>query len=222
MSEIRYTLLSEGTSDKALLPILTWLLQCHLPGYAVQAEWADLARLPQPPKSLPERIQRSLELYPCQVLFIHRDADNQGREQRLAEIGQALAQVGMSASPTISVIPVRMTEAWLLLDEAAIRTAADNPKGSQALQMPNIKNIEQHADPKTKLHELLRQASGAKGRRLKKFDARLSEKVQRLAEITYSFSPLRKLSAFQALEADVENFAKQRSTSMQNRVSSTN
>lgn len=213
MSEIRYTLLSEGTSDKALLPILTWLLQCHLPGYAVQSEWADLARLPKPPKFLSERIQRSLDLYPCDVLFVHRDADNQGREQRLGEINKALEQAGRSMSSAICVIPARMTETWLLLDEAAIRTAADNPKGSQALQMPNIKNIEQHADPKTKLHDLLRQASGAKGRRLKKFDARLSEKVQRIAEITYSFSPLRELSAFQALETDVENFAKQHSTS---------
>ncbi len=139
MNEIRYTLLSEGTSDRALLPILTWLLQGHLSGCAVQSEWADLARLPKPPKSLSERIQCSLELYPCQVLFIHRDGDNQGREQRLEEIGKALTQVRRSMSPTICVIPVRMTEAWLLLDEAAIRTAADNPKGSQALQIPDTK-----------------------------------------------------------------------------------
>lgn len=207
MNEIRYTLLSEGTSDKALLPILTWLLQRHLPEYAVQSEWADLARLPKPPKSLSERIQRSLDLYPCDVLFVHRDADNQGREQRLGEISKALAQVGRSMSPAICVIPVRMTEAWLLLDEAAIRTAADNPKGNQALQMPNIKNVEHHADPKAELYDLLRQASGVKGRRLKKFDARLSEKVQRISAITDSFSSLRKLSAFQALEADVKDFS---------------
>lgn len=29
MNEIRYTLLSDGSSDKALLPILTWLLRLH-------------------------------------------------------------------------------------------------------------------------------------------------------------------------------------------------
>lgn len=207
MSEIRYTLLSEGTSDRALLPILTWLLQCHLPGYAVQSEWADLARLPKLPKSLTERIQSSLDLYPCHVLFIHRDADNQGRKQRLDEIGKALAQIRSSMSPAICVIPVRMTEAWLLLDEKAIRTAADNPRGNQALQMPNIRDIEHHADPKAELHNLLRQASGLQGRRLKKFNARLSEKVQRISAITDSLSSLRKLGAFQALEADVKDFS---------------
>ena len=61
MKEIRYTLLSDGSSDKALLPILSWLLYQHCPEYAIQSQWADLGRLPKPPKQLPEKINKGRE-----------------------------------------------------------------------------------------------------------------------------------------------------------------
>ncbi len=70
MNELRYTLVSEGSSDTALMPFLTGLLHEHLPNCAIQAAWADLRSLPSPPKGLTERIRRSMELYPCELLFI--------------------------------------------------------------------------------------------------------------------------------------------------------
>jgi len=211
MNEIKYTLLSEGTSDKALMPILTWLLQTHLVDYAIQAEWADLGRLPNPPKRLSERIRYSYELYPCDVLFIHRDADSQGRHQRASEISAALEEIQDEDKfgSAVCVIPLRMTEAWLLFDEIAIRRAAENPRNKQPLNLPDLDAIEQLADPKTRLYRCLERASGASGRRLKKFKARLSTKVQRISETIEDFSPLRRLNAFQIMEADVQKFAEQ-------------
>ncbi|MGB3312244.1 MAG: hypothetical protein WBG32_22695 [Nodosilinea sp.] len=208
MNEIRYTLLSEGTSDKALIPILDWLLVQHLPGYAVQSEWADLARLPKPPKTLPERIKKSIELYPCDLIFVHRDADSQGVEKRAAEISSALKVIEDFPTQTslIGVIPIRMTEAWLFISEDAIRMAAENPRGSQTLQLPTLGTVEQHPDPKSLLNDLLRQASGASGRRLKKLNSRLTSKVQRIPEIVQDFSSLRNLQAFRFLESDVVSF----------------
>ena len=50
MKELSYTLLSDGSSDKALMPILTWLLRGYLPNWAIQPEWADLSRLPKRPQ----------------------------------------------------------------------------------------------------------------------------------------------------------------------------
>lgn len=213
MKEIRYTLLSEGTSDKALIPILNWLLKDRLPEYAIQSEWADLGRLPKPPKSFSERIERSIELYPCDLLFVHRDADNQGREQRVNEIKKAAKEVEEALSQVylVCVIPIRMTEAWLLFSENAIRTAAENPRGRQALEIPDIKNIEDCSDPKHALHEILIKASGASGRRLKKFTARLSSKVQRISQVVQDFSPLKELEAFQDLEAEILQFIEFRS-----------
>ncbi len=55
MRELRYTLVSDGSSDRALLPILSWLLQEHRVLCPIQAEWADLRLLPHPPKGLTAR-----------------------------------------------------------------------------------------------------------------------------------------------------------------------
>lgn len=38
----------------------------------------------------------------------------------------------------IPVIPVRMTEAWLLGHELSIRSAAGNPNGSENLELPDL------------------------------------------------------------------------------------
>ena len=74
MSAVTYTLLSDGSSDRALMPLLDWLLRQHMPSIAIQGSWADLRRLPRPPRSLVNRIQTSVDLFPCDLLFVHRDA----------------------------------------------------------------------------------------------------------------------------------------------------
>ncbi len=95
-----------------------------------------------------------------------------------------------------------MQEAWLLLDETAIRTAAGNPHGRCLLELPPVKDLESLPNPKAVLHELLRQASELHGRRLKSFSA--FKQVQRVGEFTNDFIPLRTLSAFAALEEELD------------------
>lgn len=202
MKEISYTLVSEGSSDRALLPILTWLLRQHTIGYAIQPVWAELRRLLRAPQGLAERIQMGLDLYPCHLLFVHRDADRTSYDTRATEIRQALSQViQWDIQRSICVVPVRMTEAWLLIDEAALRRAAGNPNGHQTLQIPPVNRLEELADPKQVLYQLLKDASGLQGRRLKHFPVRAS--VLRIAELMNDFAPLRALDAFRALEYHV-------------------
>jgi hypothetical protein len=205
MKEIRYTLVSEGSSDRALLPILNWLLRQHTAGYAIQSEWAELRHLPRPPKELAAKIQMSLNLYPCDVLFVHRDADSPDRSSynaRVTEIQCALSQVDQwDIERSIPVIPVQMTEAWLLFDEAALRRAAGNPNGRQQLEIPPLNRLEQLADPKQVLHQLLKDASELSGRRLKRFP--VEARVWRITQFIHDFSLLRALEAFQTLEKNV-------------------
>jgi hypothetical protein len=104
-------------------------------------------------------------------------------------------------TPVVCVIPVRMQEAWLLFDEAAIRLAADNPRGRTALALPAPGEIEGIADPKARVYELLRNASGLRPGRLRRFQP--ASRVHRLAELIEDFSPLRTLPAFRALEQDL-------------------
>ncbi len=204
MNELRYTLLSDGSSDEALLPILTWLLRENGIKLAIQPAWADLRRLKRPPQTLSEKINRSLDLFPCQLLFIHRDAEKEPYERRYAEIKKAIQKTGtaLDALPVICVIPVRMQEAWLLFDEKAIRHAAGNLYGRQSLYLPPIITLEQLPDPKSILHELLRNASGLKGRRRNRIPTH--RHTRRVAEFIDDFSALRVLSAFKALESDIQ------------------
>jgi hypothetical protein len=199
MKELRYTLLTDGSADRALTPILTWLLKKKAE-WAIQESWADLRRLSRPPKKLHERILRSLELYPCDLLFVHRDAENASLQTRIQEIQDALASAGKvkSLPPAICVVPVRMQEAWLLFDEAAIRRAANNPNGRQQLDLPAVAKCEMLSDPKDDLHNALRNATGFTGRRRHKFDSHAA--ALRLADLIDDFSPLRILPPFQHLE----------------------
>ena len=79
MDEIHYTLISDGPSDRALLPILTWTLREKGEVSRSQAEWADLRRLPRTPQTLHERILNAIDLFPCDLLFVHRDAESRIR-----------------------------------------------------------------------------------------------------------------------------------------------
>ncbi len=97
-----------------------------------------------------------------------------------------------------------MTEAWLLFDIAALRQAASNPNGSIELQLPDIRRLEHESDPKNILHEILRQASDLRPRRLRSSFS-VSDRTHRVSELINDFSPLRILPAFAALESELED-----------------
>jgi hypothetical protein len=164
--------------------------------------------MPRPPKTLVEKINIGLYLYPCDLLFVHRDAEKQPRETRRREITAAVSKMSNASQipPAVCVIPVRMQEAWLLFDEGALRQAAGNPHGKQSLQLPPLVKLERLPDPKALLHELLRVASGLHGRRLKQFSTMQS--AQRVTALIEDFSLLGKLPAFSAVESDLRDVIK--------------
>ena len=199
--QLRFTLVADGSSDRALVPILRWALHQQLNAKPVVA-FADVRELPQRPRTLSDRIAKGVELYPCELLFVHRDAEKESIDKRHQEIQEALENLQENI-PWVGVVPIRMQEAWLLIDANALRKAADGI-GSRLPVLPPIKRLEKLADPKKKLHDLMRRASGSSGRKLKKFNRDLDQRMQRLAETIDDFSPLRKLSAFQRLEKDIQ------------------
>ena len=192
------TLLADGSSDRVLLPILQWLMDQHCPA-ATELNFAD--HLPSEPTGLAERIRAALKCYPCHLLFVHRDAE--GEDPALRQMQIDTARAGCSpAVHLVSVVPVRMTEAWLLVDEAAIRGAAGNPSGIAALDLPKPGKLERHKDPKAALFEALRTASGCSGARLKDFHP--ESRRHRVSELMATFAPLRTLPSFARLEAQLQ------------------
>jgi hypothetical protein len=204
---LTFTLLSDGSSDRALIPVLRWLL-LQSSGRDFSDQWADLRSLRPPPRLLSEKIRMTLTLFPCDLLFVHRDAEGERREVRVAEIREHLQAAG-SRQTAVCVVPVRMQESWLLIDEAAIRSAADNPRGRMPLAIPPLKRLEEVPDPKSLLWDLLSNASGLRPGRLRRFDP--ARRIHRLADLIEDFSPLRRLSAFQALEEDLQQILEERS-----------
>lgn len=204
MKDLNFTLVTDGSSDVVLLPILTWLLRVNGVTLALQAVWADTRRANLPRgATLVERLRMALALYPCDLLFVHRDAEREPRERRVVEIQEALRVLALNQPlpAAVCVVPVRMQEAWLLFDEMAIKLAAGNRSYGEALDLPLLKDMETLPDPKTELHERLKRASGLRGRRLRSFP--VGQRARGVAESIEDFSPLRSLPAFRALEDDV-------------------
>lgn len=203
MNELRYTLLGDGNFDEALVPVVTWVLRESGVQVPIQPSWAALDGVPQPHRELPDRIALAVALYPCDILFVHRDAENQPRETRSDEITRAVSatQERIDVPSYVPIIPVRMTEAWLLFDETAIRRAAGNPLGTQVLGLPHPTRWDAEPDPKSILRQALLDATGFSGRRRSRVESSVAAK--RVAGLIDDYAPLRRLSAFQELESDV-------------------
>ena len=155
---LRFLLLCEGSSDTALVPHLRQLLSDCGAAEVVGAAFS-LAHVPVPrggDGSVLERKIRAVLSVDSEfdVLFVHRDADTAGHEERLNEIVTASCNAGLNVA-SVAVVPVRMTEAWILLDEEAIRRVAGNPRGRQPLDLPRPARIEDDPNPKKTLEDAL-------------------------------------------------------------------
>lgn len=205
MRILRYTLVADGPSDACLTYIIDWVLRnswSELPVSEFKSEVADFRWMREPPQGLQERIEAGYRQFPCDILFIHRDAEREDPGNRVEEISQAVANI--SLPPYVPVVPVRMTEAWLLIDERAVRRAADNPNGSTKIDLPPLKKLGHLTDPKENLRDCLMGASELKGRRRAQFQRRVVRSMRRVAALIDDFSPLRELAAFRTFETDTK------------------
>lgn len=198
---LRATLLTDGPSDEVLRYPLLWLCEQNAAS-PVAIRWADLRILRKKPIGLRERIQAALAIEPCDLLFVHRDAEKDAPELRHREIRSAASKL----LPQVAIVPIRMTEAWLLHNKEALCYAAGRPNFAEKLTLPPARQWESLPDPKDTLRSALRQASGATGRRARELNE--GSATHHLAERIADWSPLRQLSAFQRLEADLRETLK--------------
>jgi len=196
---IRSTLVTDGSSDRVLTRVIDWTLWESGVRSELISQWADLRGIRVRPVGLRSIILKALDLYPCDLLFIHRDAESQTPQDRLLEIAVALA--GCERPPHVPVVPVRMQESWLLCDEKAIRLAAGNPNSTVPLTLPRRNAIERIADPKALVFSLLRTASGRQGRKLQQFNVEFAR--TQICEQMADLSVLRALPSFVAFESAV-------------------
>lgn len=193
----------EGTSDQPLAEIIEALFVER--GVYIRLSHPDFSLLPKVAKDVKSRVQAGIELLggSVEVIVVHRDADGAGPDTRRLEINRAVESV-YGAATTVPVIPVRMTEAWLLLDEQAIRRVAGNPRGRSEIQLPSRRQVESVADPKQLLQRCLIQAADCTGRRRDQVAKRFNEqRRQLLRQIDYSGS-IKDLPSWRQLIADID------------------
>lgn len=195
MKLLRYTLLADGRSDKTLLAIINWLLEQKLPDFRVVPQFAELGAVGP---TLLQRVPVALKMFPCDLLFVHRDAEGDPMALRLREIADVMRRYDQLYVP---LVPVRMSEAWLLSDEHAIRRAAGNQHGKQDLGLPDRRRWEARPNPKDDLKNALRAAASKAKHRQSKND--FTRQRLLVAEYTDDFSGLRGLAAFDEFESQL-------------------
>lgn len=188
---LRVSLLVDGSSDEVLRPILEWLI---LQNADVRVAIEIAKGGPRARDGLRSRIEHALENYPCDLLYVHRDAEIEPHPFRVVEIETSCSGIDR----VVPLVPVRMTEAWLLGNENAIRIAAENKNGRVKLALPAKKKIEGIPDPKLHLQSLLKSASELSQSRLS--DQVVRRWVLRVSQVTSDWSHLRGLPSFDDLE----------------------
>ncbi len=202
MESLKYTLLTDGSSDKILLNVIKWLFDDLYPQLPCDGSFADFRQISFPPQTgdVIQRVKCAGSYYPFDILFYHRDAEKLDACIRKKEILKLVDQ--NLSSKIVCVIPVRMMETWLLINEDAIKKAAGNRNYKENIDLPVLRKLESLAKPKEILHELLEKTSGLKGRRLKTFNVHYA--VHLVAENIKDYSPLRELAAFREFENDLK------------------
>ncbi len=200
---LKFTLIGDGSSDEALLTIIKWLLNDLYPNIPSEGKFADFRFLKSPPakSNIQEQVNHANKYYPYDILFFHRDAESTDTDILDKRKKEVLGKI-IYPEKVVCVVPIKMMEAWLLIDEMAVKKAAGNRNYKGPLNLPNIRKIEKLPDPKDTLHRLLVDASNLKGRKAKGFNPNAATHL--VSENITDFSVLRQLTAFQQFETDLK------------------
>jgi hypothetical protein len=140
--------------------------------------------------------------------MIHRDAEasrethSAGPERRYAEIEEAVRDSGF-AGTWVGIVPVRMTESWLILDETAIRRVAGRPHEDISLDLPSPSRVEREANPKGLLFDALMIASRKSGRRLRRFERDIPALRRQLLQDLPAGGPLEQVPSWVRFRKDL-------------------
>lgn len=198
---------SEGSSDQPLADLVESLFVSR--GVTLHLSKPDFALLGKVAKDVRSRLEAGVRLVgaPVDLIVVHRDADDAGHHARQREIEAAVRAVGGNAD-LVPVIPVRMTEAWLLLDEAAIRQVVGNPRGRTKLNLPKAHEVESIADPKDLLRTCLLAAADETGRRREAVGKRFNQHRRQLLERLDPTGTLTRLDSWNRLVTEIEGVIK--------------
>ena len=124
--QLAYAVVADGGTDRLLVPIIQWAVHRLDPG--VEILEPDFRRRRG-------SITEFLGAYKtgAMLIFVHRDSEGLSLEERLREFGT------VDRPDVVPVVPVRMSESWILIDGFAIAQAAGSTsaRGTRAWHSPD-------------------------------------------------------------------------------------
>lgn len=184
--QLAYAVVADGGTDRLLVPIIQWAVHRLDPGVEILEPEFRKRR---------GSVSDFLAAYRtgAMLIFVHRDSEAFTLDERLKEFHTVDRQ------DVVPVVPVRMSESWLLFDGSAIAKAASTPTAQ--VPVPSITEIEHIPDPKGRLDQLLLHAAGRpSGRRGRIFRRSIVNRRVSVAEYIADFSPLENVPAFRRFQ----------------------
>lgn len=184
--QLTWSIVADGGTDLMLVPVIQWAIHRLDPAVEILE-----------PEFRKRRggVEDFLRTYDsgAMVVFVHRDAESLPLENRLAEFD------GVTRADVVPVVPVQMSEAWILFDGAAVAKAAGSPAAE--VIAPAIAEIENIANPKERLDELLLRAAGLPaGRRGRNFKRSIAKRRVSVAAYIADYRPLEGVPAFRRFQ----------------------
>ena len=186
--QLVYAVVADGGTDRLLVPIIQWAVHRLDPGVEILEPEFRKRR---------GSITDFLRAYStgAMLIFVHRDSEGLALEERLKEFDT------VDRPEVVPVVPVRMSESWILFDGSAIAQAAGSASALVPVTVPSIVQIENISAPKDRLDKLLFQAAGSPvGRRGRNFKRSIVQRRVSVAQYISDYSPLEHLPAFRSFQ----------------------
>ncbi|OAD20074.1 hypothetical protein THIOM_004244 [Candidatus Thiomargarita nelsonii] len=110
-----------------------------------------------------EILQAATKAAGYNILIIHADADDKTDKKAFKErINPGFQSVQQDENEEfcknlVAIVPVQMTEAWMVADKEALKEELGTQKNNQELGLTfPLKQVEKIADPKSKIQEIIR------------------------------------------------------------------
>ena len=184
--QLTWSIVADGGTDQMLVPVIEWAIHRLDP---------DVEILEPEFRKRRGSVRAFLQAYEsgAMLIFVHRDSENLALADRLVEFD------GITRPNVVPVVPVQMSEAWILFDGSAVAKAAGSPAAE--VRVPGIGEIESIRNPKERLDELLLLAAGSPtGRRGKIFRRSIAQRRVSVADYISDYSPLENVPAFQRFQ----------------------
>ncbi len=162
--QLLLALYAEGPSDTRFLPIIIQRTARSITGQHRSIDVLDLTIISKKQGACEECILHAArDAYGCHALIVHSDADDKtsvrAHKERIQPGFDLVLKFKSSeevCEHLIPLIPVQMTEAWMLADGEALLDVIGANRGPQDLRLPKASEVERDANPKRTLNEIVR------------------------------------------------------------------